>query len=153
MSANRGHSHRGRGAIFRGAAARGVGAAVLVAGAVALVRVGSVGTMAHAQQSATVARSLVFDGVTVVDVEQGTLVPDRRVVVTGNRIRAVGSGGEVVLPAGAQVVDARGKFLIPGLWDMHVHTSTDLSYSPFIANAVTGIRDAFGLLPVVPMVP
>src|SRR5690348_8097286 len=56
-----------------------------------------------------VAPSLVFDGVTVVDVEHGSLAPDQRVVITGNRIAAVGPVAQLQSPEGARVVDARGK--------------------------------------------
>ena len=101
-------------------------------------------TMVHAQQlSATT--PLVFDGVTVIDVENGRRLTAQRVVIVGNRIRTVGSMGKVRLPAGARVVNARGKYLIPGLWDMHVHPRryADFFYPLFIANGVTGIRDAW----------
>src|SRR5258706_13606917 len=90
-------------------------------GAVVLILARTAPIAAGAQQPATAATSLVFDGVTVVDVKQGKLVPDQRVVITGNRIQAVGGARTVRLPKNAQVVDARGKYLIPGLWDMHVH--------------------------------
>jgi imidazolonepropionase-like amidohydrolase len=59
--------------------------------------------------------------VTVVDVAKGVLVPGQNVVVRGGRIVQVGDTLAVQVPPGAQVVDGRGKFLIPGLWDMHVH--------------------------------
>jgi hypothetical protein len=47
-------------------------------------------------------------------------------------------------------VDARGKYLIPGLWDLHVHPRTfaHLFYPLFIANGVTGIRDAWSEIPL-----
>jgi len=45
------------------------------------------------------------------------------VVMMEGRISAVGTTGEVPVPPEAQVVDASGKFMIPGLWDMHVHLS------------------------------
>jgi len=114
-----------------------------------LVVAGSLaGLPVAAQQPA--AASLVFDSVTVVDVEHGQLLPDQRVVVVGNRIQAVGSTGAVPLPNGAQVVDARTKFLIPGLWDLHTHprSYTQLFYPLFIANGVTGIRDAWSDWPI-----
>ncbi len=123
----------------------------VVRGVVALVLDGTVPAVAGAQQ-ATAAPSLVFDGVTVVDVEHGKLLPDQRVVIVGNRIQAIGDEGAVKTPAGAQVVDARGKYLIPGLWDMHVHPSwpsvTGVYYPFFLANGVTGIRDGTSDVPL-----
>lgn len=104
---------------------------------------------ARAQQSAA-ASALVFEGATVVDVEHGKLRRAQRVVIAGTHIQAVGSKREVPLPAGAQVVDARGKYLIPGLWDMHVHPmrTAPLVYPLFLANGVTGIRDAASMVPL-----
>jgi imidazolonepropionase-like amidohydrolase len=46
---------------------------------------------------------------------------DMTVVISGDRITEVGSSGRAVIPRGARVVNATGKYLIPGLWDMHVH--------------------------------
>jgi imidazolonepropionase-like amidohydrolase len=93
---------------------------------------------------------LTLTNVTVVDVRGGRLQPGMTVMIEGGRIarvvptRAVGKGAE-----GGQRVDASGKFLIPGLWDMHVHLSfgdwfpgaRDVSLPLFIANGVTGVRD------------
>ena len=94
--------------------------------------------------------ALVFDHVTVVDVEHGQLLPDQRVVIVGTHIRAVGAGQGVRIPTGAQVIDAHGKYLIPGLWDMHTHSRryTDFFYPLFVANGVTGIRDAWSEVPI-----
>lgn len=79
----------------------------------------------------------------VVDVERGVVLTDRTVLISGNRITAVGTG--VRVPAGARVRDARGKYVIPGLWDMHVHTSREgraLHFWPlFLAHGVTGVRE------------
>ena len=60
------------------------------------------------------------------------------------------------IPSGARVVEATGKFLIPGLWDMHVHTAfgdwfpgaRDIALPLFVANGVTGVRDMGGDLDV-----
>jgi hypothetical protein len=105
--------------------------------------------VAYAQQPATTA-PLVFDGVTVIDVQQGRRLAAQRVVIVGNRIRTVGSVSTVRMPTGARVVDAHGKYLIPGLWDMHTHSarSTELFYPLFLANGVTGIRDAGSPVPL-----
>jgi hypothetical protein len=79
----------------------------------------------------------------VVDVERGVVLTDRTVLISGNRITAVGA--RVRVPGGARVVNARGKYVIPGLWDMHVHTSREgraLHFWPqFLAHGVTGVRE------------
>jgi imidazolonepropionase-like amidohydrolase len=83
--------------------------------------------------------------VTVIDATGAPPRPDMTVVISGERIDAIGKTGEVVPPMGAEVVDGTGKFLIPGFWDMHVHWN-DGPYLPlFIANGVTGIRVMWGL--------
>ena len=65
---------------------------------------------AHAAQS----RTLAFTHVTVIDTRRGALTPDTTVIVSGERIVAVGKTERVRVPKDAQVVDASGKFLIPG---------------------------------------
>lgn len=89
--------------------------------------------------------ALVFVHATVVDVRDGSHLPDRTVVVEGNRIRAVEPSGVVAVPEGAQVVDASGKYLIPGLWDMHAHhgvTAFPLEQAPLhLAAGVTTARN------------
>ncbi len=124
-------------------------ASVVAIRALTLILAGAVPTPVSAQQPATTA-SLVFDGVTIVDVEYGKLLPSQRVVITGNRIQTVGDVHSVLLPKGAQVVDARGKYLIPGLWDLHTHSwyGADRFYPLFIANGITGIRDAGSPVPL-----
>lgn len=106
--------------------------------------------IASAQRQAVAPAALVFDRVTVVDVERGTLVPDQRVVVVGNRIHAMGPARVTARPKGAWIVNARGKYLIPGLWDFHIHPSRSahLFYPLLLANGVTGIRDAWSTLPL-----
>jgi len=66
------------------------------------------------------------------------------VVITGSRISAIGETSKVRVPQDAQVVDATGKFVIPGLWDMHVHWYLKDYLPLFIANGVTGIRLMWG---------
>ena len=88
---------------------------------------------------------LVILHVTVIDATGAEASRDQTVVIKGDRIAALGKPGEVSIPNGASLVDATGKFLIPGLWDMHVHTLQEgraKSFFPlFIANGVTGVRD------------
>jgi Amidohydrolase family len=82
--------------------------------------------------------------VTVIDVVSGKELPDQTVVLQGERIVSVGASDPASAPQG-RVVDAHGGFLIPGLWDMHVHIQ-DLEDLPlYIANGVTGVRMMFGV--------
>jgi imidazolonepropionase-like amidohydrolase len=89
-------------------------------------------------------------GVTVVNVANGSLLRDQTVLVTGNRIVSIGARAQVAIPDGTEVIAGEGKFLIPGLWDMHVHAHDDLDvattvyYPLFIANGITGVRDVWG---------
>ncbi|WP_394830746.1 amidohydrolase family protein [Pendulispora rubella] len=77
---------------------------------------------------------------TVVDVAHGTALPERTVVVDGDRIAAVTDEA----PAGVRTVEARGKFVIPGLWDMHVHMNDPVAPRLFVANGVTAVRVMWG---------
>jgi imidazolonepropionase-like amidohydrolase len=74
------------------------------------------------------------------DPETRTVQPDTTVIVAGNRVQAVGKDGEVTVPAGFEVVDAQGKALLPGLWDMHVHLGESDGLFD-IASGVTTVRD------------
>ncbi len=64
-------------------------------------------------------------------------------VIDNGRITGIAKSGAARIPPGSELVDGRGKFLIPGLWDMHVHLSwTTASALPvLIANGITGVRD------------
>lgn len=83
---------------------------------------------------------VVFRNANLFDAETGRSRPGTTVVVVGNRIQAVGPDGGVAIPQGAQVIDAAGKALLPGLFDMHVHLG--LVDGPLhLAAGVTSVRD------------
>jgi hypothetical protein len=86
---------------------------------------------------------ILLRGVTVIDVTGG---PTRRgvdVLIRGDHINRIARG--ISAPSGASIIQARGKFLIPGLWDMHVHVwDADLAFPLFLANGVTGVRNMGG---------
>jgi imidazolonepropionase-like amidohydrolase len=92
---------------------------------------------------------IVITRVTVIDTTGGPARPDMAVVVEGERIADVVPAAGAKIPAGALVVDGAGKFLIPGLWDMHIHTffgdwvpgGREVTLPLFVANGVTGVRD------------
>jgi imidazolonepropionase-like amidohydrolase len=78
------------------------------------------------------------------DSEQGTMVPRTTVIIEGARITAVGPVGSVRIPAGARIIDAAGKTVMPGMWDMHTHfqlTSQSGTAISQLAVGVTTIRD------------
>jgi imidazolonepropionase-like amidohydrolase len=109
----------------------------------------TVTTSAGAGAQKSKPRPLAFTHVTVIDTTGGQSLSDMTVVVEDKHIVAVGRSVEVVTPQGAMVVDARGKYLIPGLWDMHVHTAfgdwlpanEHVTLPLFVANGITGVRD------------
>lgn len=76
----------------------------------------------------------------VFDAIAGKSMPDTTVLIEGNRIKAVGPDSEVAVPANAEIVDARGKSVIPGLWDMHVHIGPNEGIQ-HLAAGVTSVRD------------
>jgi imidazolonepropionase-like amidohydrolase len=111
-------------------------------------------TVVNAQSQA--ASSLVIAHVTVIDPATLSVRKDMTVIVGGNHIASVLSSKDSHVAAGARVIDARGKFLLPGLWDMHVHSAfgdwfpggRDIILPLFVANGVTGVRDMGGDVPV-----
>jgi imidazolonepropionase-like amidohydrolase len=96
--------------------------------------------------------ALAFTHVTIIDGASPTPRRDQTVVVRGNRIVSVAPSRSARPPADARVVEGRGKFLIPGLWDMHVHTATIAAREVlplYVANGVTGVRDMAGDWPTI----
>ncbi|HJQ25431.1 MAG TPA: amidohydrolase family protein [Blastocatellia bacterium] len=86
---------------------------------------------------------IAITNVTVIDATGAAAQANMTVIVADRHIVTIGKAGKVRVPAGAQVVDGKNKFLIPGLWDMHVHAAanTSLYFPLFIANGVTGVRN------------
>ncbi|HWO25559.1 MAG TPA: amidohydrolase family protein [Kofleriaceae bacterium] len=85
------------------------------------------------------AAGLAITHARVFDAERRAVIPDATVIVVGDRITAVG-GAQTQVPAGAQVIDARGRTLLPGFWDMHVHVQDSTSVLA-LASGVTTVRD------------
>jgi len=91
-------------------------------------------------------QTVVFTHATVINADGARPQSDVTVVITGDRITDVGK--KASFSPQAQVVDASGKFLIPGLWDMHSHIHRAEDLQLFIANGVTGLR-IMGALPAI----
>ncbi len=96
-------------------------------------------------------RLLVFRNVTLIDMRSEQPKPNMTVVVSGSRIVEIGK--KVKPPKNAEMIDATGKLMIPGLWDMHTHMynnitrvgthDKEIKFPLFIANGVTSVRDMF----------
>ncbi len=90
------------------------------------------------RQARTLVRPTMIRNVRAFDPAEGRLVGNS-VLIDGGRIVAVGD--DLSPPAGAASLDGQGRFLMPGLWDMHVHMSTSSDGLLHIANGVTTVRD------------
>jgi len=85
--------------------------------------------------------TLAIVGATLIDGTGAPPLADAAVVVQNGRIKAAGPRTKVRIPKGAKVVDAKGKFLLPGLWDMHAHFE-QVEWGPiYLAAGVTTVRD------------
>lgn len=101
-------------------------------------------------------RTILIRHASVVDVVAGRVLDDHAVLVRGDRIERVGPDAAVIASvptAAGRTVDAGGRFLIPGLWDMHVHALWDpivttTALPLLVAHGVTGVRDMGGSLDV-----
>jgi imidazolonepropionase-like amidohydrolase len=89
--------------------------------------------------------AVVITNVTVIDGTGAPAQPAMTVIVSGGRITTIGQTGSVRVPAEAVVVDGTGKFLIPGLWDMHVHVGSYpdgvKGLARLVGYGITGVRD------------
>jgi imidazolonepropionase-like amidohydrolase len=114
--------------------------------AVTLVAIAGLASPVSAQNT-----PLFIQHVAVVDVSAGRVLSDMTVEIRGRTIAAVDSAPRIRVTHGARIVDGRGKYLIPGLWDMHVHLSfpegaAQIFLPLMVANGVLGARDMHSVL-------
>ncbi len=89
----------------------------------------------------THAGKLAFVGAMLVDGTGREPIADATIVTDGDRIVAAGRGSDIAIPADATVIDAHGKTILPGLWDMHAHVE-QVEWGPiYLAAGVTTVRD------------
>jgi hypothetical protein len=97
--------------------------------------------------------TVVLQHVSIIDGTGRAPQPDQTVVIVGSRIAAIGPAGRVKFDKSANIINAHGKFLLPGLWDMHVHLagvsadpawSRDVLLPLLLASGITGVRDMGG---------
>src|SRR5580700_12097261 len=103
--------------------------------------------------AAAASPQLVLTHVSVIDSTANAVRSDQSIVIVNGRIAAVGPSARIKPAKDARIVDGQGKFLVPGLWDMHVHIAglnADPAWSKqvllplLLANGVTGVRDMGG---------
>ncbi|MCG8607457.1 amidohydrolase family protein [bacterium] len=96
------------------------------------------------------AESVVISNAFIVDLQSDS-ISRRTILIENGRITWIGHHDSLAVPEAAEIVDASGQYLIPGLWDMHTHVGSrmapKLSFPLFIANGVTNIRDMGGHAP------
>jgi imidazolonepropionase-like amidohydrolase len=98
---------------------------------------------------------IVITHVTIINPGTSSVRANQTVVITDDRITAI-SDSETTAPKSARVINGTGQYLIPGFWDMHVHSAfgdwfpggRDIILPLFVANGVTGVRDMGGDVPV-----
>ena len=102
--------------------------------------------LTRAQEAITAIRN-----VTVIPGTAASPTPQATIVIRGRRIDAVGPSSAIRIPAGAQVIDGQGRFVIPGLIDTHAHIASSVGtpslerlFGYQLANGITGVRDASG---------
>lgn len=93
------------------------------------------------QLSSVTTRPLALLGGTIVDVTGKPPIEDSAVVIQGDRIIAAGPRSQIRIPPGAITQDATGKYLVPGLWDMHAHMYQAELGPAYLAVGITTARD------------
>ena len=107
---------------------------------IATVAVLGAATLAAAQRSALgPVEALALVNANVVDVRDGRVAPNATIVLRDGRIASIGSSPA---PAGARVVDLRGKYVLPGLIDAHTHASDVAAFRRALESGVTTLRSA-----------
>jgi len=96
---------------------------------------------ATGQAAGTADETIAVTGGNLYDVVTGTSIPDAVIIISKGIIVRTGKAGSVSIPAGAKVIDAKGKTILPGLWDMHSHFEQAEWGPAYLAAGVTTVRD------------
>jgi imidazolonepropionase-like amidohydrolase len=83
---------------------------------------------------------VLFDNVQLFDADKGVFLANQAVLAEGGKIAAIGPAGSIAAPAGGKVIDGKGKTLVPGIWDSHMHIGDDWDVLANIANGITSFR-------------
>jgi adenine deaminase len=92
-------------------------------------------------------KKYILQNINVIDVANERIFPHQFIVIAGQRIESIQPLSGFSASTNDSIIDGTDKYIIPGLWDMHVHVWSDAYFFPlFIANGVTGFRDMFGFV-------
>lgn len=94
-----------------------------------------------AAPTGAVSKVIAITGGNLVDVDTGTSMSNAVVLIEDGLIKVIGKVGNVKIPAGAKVINANGKTILPGLWDMHAHFEQAEWGPAYLAAGVTTVRD------------
>lgn len=83
---------------------------------------------------------VLFDNVQLFDADKGAFLASRAVLAQDGKVAAIGAAGSLKAPAGTQIIDGRGKTLVPGIWDSHLHIGDDWDVLSNMANGITSFR-------------
>jgi imidazolonepropionase-like amidohydrolase len=95
--------------------------------------------------------SIAIVGVNVIPMDRDNIIESQTVLVDNGRITQIGPSSSVPVPSGALKIEAKGKYLMPGLIDMHVHTGT-ATIDKYLPNGVTSVRNMWGYEELVPLI-
>ena len=93
--------------------------------------------------------STLIKSIDIIDVKSGNVLRNRDILIGKNRITEIDTAGNIKVPESVYIINGYGKYLLPGLWNMHTHSSPLspwLHHPLYIANGVTGVRDMSGNL-------
>ncbi len=94
-------------------------------------------------------KTVFIKSINIIDVETGNLLKNRDILIVDNIITAIDTTGILKAHSTSLIIDGKNKYIMPGLWDMHTHSTQNsewLDHPLYIANGVTGIRDMSGQL-------
>ena len=83
---------------------------------------------------------VLFDNVRLFDADKGVFVENRAVLAGDGRIKAIAATGSITPPPNVRVIDGKGKTLVPGIWDSHMHIGDDWDVLSNMANGMTSFR-------------
>jgi imidazolonepropionase-like amidohydrolase len=83
---------------------------------------------------------VLFDNVRLFDADRGLFLANRAVLARDGKVAAIGAAGSLKARAGTRVIDGRGKTLVPGIWDSHMHIGDDWAVLSNVANGITSFR-------------